>query len=112
LLCRDNLVLIDYPSGAALWNSQQHARTLIHCGRLQPQKWGKYMIFSLRNSGSAEAAERVALFSFEQRSAPLLLHLAAAQVPAPVAGITNLIAARRRPEKEPGEHTALLLFQF
>ncbi|MGH7493241.1 MAG: hypothetical protein ACREOO_12740 [bacterium] len=112
LLCRDNLVLIDYPSGSALWNSQQHLKTLIHCGNLQPQQWGNYLMFSVRNSGSSEAAERVALFSFEQRSAPLLLHPAAAQMPAPVAGVTNLIAARKRREIEPGEPTALLLFQF
>ena len=103
---------MDYPSGAAIWNAQQHAKTLIHCGRLQPQQWGSYMIFSMRSSGSPEPAERAALFSFGQRGAPLLLHPAAAQTPAPVAGVTNLIAARTRQDQKPGEPAALLLFQF
>lgn len=112
LLCRDNLVLIDYPSGAAIWNAQQHAKTLIHCGRLQPQQWGNYLIFSVCNSVSSGPAERLALFSLGQRGAPLLLHPEAAQMPAPVAGVTNMIAARVRHNKTPGEPATLLLFQL
>lgn len=112
LLCRDNLVLIDYPTGAALWNSQQHAKTLIHCGHMPPLQWGNYLIFSVRPSGPSNAAERVALFSFSQRSSPLLLHPGVALSPAPVGASAHLIAAQARPEKESGQPTALLLFEL
>ncbi len=112
LLCRDNLVIIDYPSGAAIWNSQQHAQTHFHCGALPPRSWGNYLLFSLRHSGATGPAERAALFSLSGHSTPMLLHPAVAQAPAPVAGITTLIAARRRNEKKADEPAALLLFQF
>ena len=68
-------------------------------------------MFALRSPSLAGAEDRVGLFSLTQREAPLLLHPAVATAPMPIAGVSDIIAARKPQSLAERDKSALILFQ-
>lgn len=111
VLTPDNLLVLDYPSGAEVWSFAQEVKAKISFRNVPPRAFGNYMLCAFRSPNLSGPEERVGLFSLTKRAAPLLLHPAVAASPMPIAGVSNLIAVRKTPASDEREKSALLLFQ-
>jgi hypothetical protein len=110
-LTPNNLVVLDYPGAAEVWNLAQHVQARISCSPRAPRPFGVYLMFAFRSSSTGNAEERVGLFSLTKREAPLLLHPGVAASPMPVAGVSHIVAVRKSESLAGRDKSALLLFQ-